>query len=86
MTFLPWQRGVPRSNTTTSDEFPQGLVIPTVWSKRGRATQEAVHCYVQAPSTDNGIDFVYRVQAQYPWLVTSITPAIVSSAISEGRP
>lgn len=83
--LLPWQRGTGTDPADGGDP-PPPVPIPLLWARRGSPSQEAVHTYAQTQSSDLGIEYIYRIQAQYPWKITSITPAIVISTISEGRP
>lgn len=82
---LPWQRGT-SADTSDSGDPPPFVPAPLLWARRGIPAQEAVHTYAQDQSADLGIEYIYRIQSQYPWKITSITPAIVISTISEGRP
>lgn len=84
---LIWQRGVPSTDSQSGDDNNSDtFVIPNVWASRSRITNELVHAYQQVTSLDLGIDYAFRVQTQYPWRVTSQTPVLVISSITEGRP
>lgn len=88
MTIPPliWQRGVPSTDSTGGDENSETFLIPNVWGQRSLITKQLVHAYPQATSLDLGIDFIFRIQDQYPWRITSQTNVLVISSITEGRP
>lgn len=83
---LIWQRGVPSSDSQGGDENSETFLIPNVWGSRSVITKELVHAYRQVTSLDLGIDYAFRIQAQYPWRITSQTNVLVISSITEGRP